>query len=157
MALVLGTTYENTFYSYVLKPIRKKLQAEYVPQKVYISPSITHADNLQVRLWGSSTTTEDEWTSAYQKRCEIDIVLYLIEKNPSEPFYELFYREAERMNECLFRNCKTLSTTVGSTTMTLIDGTVDETIYNDLDDEEAAIDGLNSVKISYSCLIEKQT
>ena len=155
MPLVKGSTYENVFYDFVLDGVRDLFISEFNSAKVYIAPEIIHADNFQIRIWGEEATTEDWGADYWQKEYSIDVFLYMIEKNPREPFYKQLYGDAERLYQVLFNN-QSLTKTVGSTTLTWINGSVGDISINDFEEEaEEEIDGLNVAKLSFSCRITR--
>ena len=104
MALVKGSTYENVFYEYVLDGVRDLFISEFNNAKVYIAPTIQHADNFQIRLWGTNATTEEWGVTGWQKEYNVEVVLYMIEKNAREPFYKQLYGDSERLYQVLHNN-----------------------------------------------------
>ena len=155
MALVKGSTYEGVFYDYVLDGVRDLFISEFNNAKVYIAPKILHPDNFQIRIWGPSASTNEWWAESWQKEYDVDVYLYMIEKNPREPFYKQLYGDAERLYQVLHNN-KTLSKTVGSTTLTWINGKADDLSINDFEEDEEDIDGLHVAKLSFNCLVERE-
>ena len=129
MALVKGSTYEGVFYDYVLDGVRDLFISEFNNAKVYIAPKILHPDNFQIRIWGPSASTNEWWAESWQKEYDVDVCLYMIEKNAREIFYKQLYGDAERLYQVLHNN-KTLSKTVGSTTLTWINGKADDLVIN---------------------------
>ena len=79
----------------------------------------------------------------------------MIEKNPREGFYKQLYGDAERLYQLLHNN-KTLSKTVGSTTLAWINGKIDDIEFNEFEEDEEDIDGLNVAKLSFNCLVERE-
>ena len=154
MALTKGSTYEGVFYDFVLDGVRDLFISEFNNTKVYIAPKISHADNFQIRIWGTEATTEDWGADYWRKEYSIEISLYMIEKNPREVFYKQLYGDAERLYQVLFNN-RSLTKTVGSTTLTWLNGQVDAIDINTFDDEEDEIDGLNVAKLSFSCVVTR--
>ena len=155
MALVKGSTYENVFYEYVLDGVRDLFISEFNNVKVYIAPKISHADNFQIRLWGTSATTEEWGVSGWQKEYNVDVVLYMIEKNASEPFYKQFYGDGERLYQVLHNNL-TLTKTVGSTTLSWINGKAGELVTDgEFEGDEEDIDGLHVARLPFSCFVER--
>ena len=155
MALVKGSTYEGVFYDYVLDGVRDLFISEFGNAKVYIAPKILHPDNFQIRIWGPSTSTNEWWAESWQKLYDIEVFLYMIDKNPGELFYKQLYGDSERLYQVLHNN-KTLSKTVASTTLTWINGKVDEIEYNDFEGDEEDIDGLNVARLTFNCLVERE-
>jgi len=155
MALVKGSTYEGVFYDYVLDGVRDLFISEFSNAKIYIAPKISHADNFQIRIWGPSASTNEWWAESWQKEYDVDIFLYMIEKNPREGFYKQLYGDAERLYQLLHNN-KTLSKTVGSTTLAWINGKIDDIDFNEFGEDEEDIDGLNVAKLSFNCLVERE-
>tara|TARA_R100001594_G_scaffold14555_3_gene31005 strand:+ start:10856 stop:11329 length:474 start_codon:yes stop_codon:yes gene_type:complete len=157
VALVKGSTYENVFYEYVLSGLKSIFNSEFTNSaKVYVAPEILYPDNFQIRLWGNSSSTNEFWQSGWQKEYDVDISLYMIEKNPQELFYKQLYQDSERLYQLLHNN-RTKSITVGSTTLTWIDANVSDVVINSFDGEEEDIDGLNTAKLSFTCLVERST
>jgi hypothetical protein len=154
MPLTKGSTYENVFYEFVLDGVRDLFISEFNNAKTYISPVLLHPDNFQIKIWGINTSTEDWGANSWQKEYNVEVALYMIEKNPREAFYKQFYGDSERLFQVLHNN-KTLSKTVGSTTLTWINGRVEEITYNEFEEEEEDIDGLNVARLPFSCLVER--
>ncbi len=154
MPLSKGSTYEGVFYDYVLDGIRDLFITEFNNAKIYIAPQISHADNFQIRIWGTSATTEEWGVQGWQKEYSVDVVLYMIEKNAREPFFKQLYGDAERLYQVLHNNTS-YTKTVGSTTLSWINGKVDEIEINELEGDEGDIDGLHTAKMEFSCLIER--
>ena len=155
MALVKGSTYEGVFYDYVLDGVRDLFISEFKNAKTYIAPKILHPDNFQIRIWGPSASTERWGAGFWQKEYNVDVFLYMIEKNASEPFYKQFYGDAERLYQVLHNN-KTLTKTVGSTTLTWINGKADELIINEFGEDEEDVDGLHVAYLSFNCLMDRE-
>ena len=151
----MAITYENIFFGFVLDPLRDMILAEYSGVKVYIAPEILHPDNFQVRIWGESAVTDEVWLNSWQKEYTSNVYLYLISKNPDEEFYKQLYADGERAYQ-LLQNNKTKSKTIGSTTLTWINGRAEDMIVNDLEGDEEDIDGLNVAKLTFTCLVEKE-
>ena len=78
----------------------------------------------------------------------------MIDKNPGEAFYKQLYGDSERLYQLLHNN-RTKAITEGSTTLTWINGEVEDIVYNDLDENESEIDGLNMAKLNFTCLVER--
>ena len=154
MALVKGSTYENVFYEYVLDGIRDLFITEFNNVKIYIAPTIQHADNFQIRLWGINATTEDWGVQGWQKEYNVEVVLYMIEKNPREPFYKQLYGDGERLYQVLHNNLS-LTKTVGSTTLSWINGKAGEVVFQEFEGDEAEIDGLHTARLPFSCLLDR--
>ena len=148
----MAVTYENVFFNYVLDPLRDLCIAEYAYGNIYIAPSILHQVPFSIRIWGLSVEKSEYVVDAHARVYNVEIALYMIEANPGEEFYKQFYNDGERLHQLLFENRAT-STTVGSTTLQWSDGSVNNMVINDLDDEEEAIEGLHSVKLDFSCNI----
>ena len=154
MGLVKGSTYDGVFYDFVLDGLRDLFIAEFSNSKVYIAPQISHADNFQIRLWGASSTEEDFGADFWQREYNVDISLYLIEKNAQEAFYKQFYGDAERLYQ-LINNNRSLTKTVGSTQLTWLGGQISDIDINDFEAEEEDIEGLNVARLSFSCFITR--
>ena len=82
------------------------------------------------------------------------MLLIKIEKNAREPFFKQLYGDAERLYQVLHNNTS-YTKTVGSTTLSWINGKVDEIEINELEGDEGDIDGLHTAKMEFSCLIER--
>ena len=154
MALAKGSTYDNVFYDFVLSPLKNLFKDEFASSAVYIHPEIKNKGNFEIKLWGSGATTEDRRQQAWAKIYIISVEIYLREANPNEKFYEILYLRAERAYQLLFNNI-TKETTVGSTTLTWIDGEVGEMLINEFNEGEEEIDGLNKITLDFSCIIER--
>tara|TARA_R100000734_G_C3308990_1_gene99631 strand:- start:969 stop:1439 length:471 start_codon:yes stop_codon:yes gene_type:complete len=152
MPLVKGSTYDGVFYDYVLDGIRDLFISEFGNAKVYIAPEISHADNFQIKLWGPSSTTEETGADFWQREYNVDIALYMIEKNAREAFYKQFYGDVERLYQVLHNN-RTLTKTVNSKSLTLLAGEVSDIDINDFQGDEDNIDGLNVARLSFSCFV----
>ena len=113
----MAVTYENVFYDFVLDPLRDLFISEYNYGKIYISPQIIHNDPFSIRIWGNNGETSEYLNNAWQKQYNIEIALYLIEKNVSENFYKQFYSDIERIYQLLFTNGKSKSTLLEKSTI----------------------------------------
>ena len=149
----MAVTYENVFYDYVMDPLRDLFIAEYNYGKIYIAPQIIHQDPFSIRIWGDSAETSEYMASTWHKQYNLEISLYEIEKNPNEAYYKQFYNDIERVYQLLFKNAKTKTTTIGSTTHTWIDGICEEHTINDFQEGEEEIDGLNVAKFIFNCKV----
>jgi len=152
--LVKGTTYENVWFSFVLDSYRDILNTEFKGTKIYISPIINKLDNFQIKIWGSMAETVDFAQDSWNKQYTTDINIYFINKNPSEQFYDQFYGDIEKAYQVLSNNIS-ISKTVGSTTLGIIAGQVEEITINEFDAIEEEIDGLNVAKFSHTCFVER--
>ena len=148
----MAITYENVFYDYCLDPLRDLFIAEYNYGKIYIAPEILHKDPFSIRLWGGETSTDQYVASGWQKQYEVEIVLYSIDMNPGEKYYQQLYRDAERIYQLLFNN-KAKETTVNSVTHSWIDGVCEGFEINDFADDEEDIEGLNLARFNFNCKI----
>ena len=148
----MAITYENVFFNFVLDPLRDLFISEYAYGNIYIAPSILHQDPFSIRIWGLSAEKSEYVVDGHARVYNVEVALYLIEANPGEEFYKQFFNDGERVHQLMFEN-KTTSTTVGSTTLQWSDGSVNNMVINDLDDEEEAIEGLHSVILDFSCNI----
>ena len=162
----IGSGYHNVFYEWVLLGLKSTINNEFKGVEAYIAPEIKPGSPpFSIRIWGSSADLENESTQQWQKRYNIDVCLYSIEKNASERFYQQFYADSERMWQLLFNN-KTLTITQDSDTsggavsvsksFTWIGGTVGSIEYNEYEGEEDDIDGLHKVSLDFSCLVERE-
>lgn len=153
MPLTEGTNYSNVFFDFVLNPLKKKIQEEFIGANVYIGEEFVDKGSISIRLFGISAETEQEWTGEWQKRFTVEIALYCkFSDNMSEKDYKQFYSDSERLYQLCF-NEKTLTTTIDSTSLTWIEGKADEIAYNDLDDAEEEVNGLNKADFDWSCLV----
>ena len=151
-----GLGYHNVFYEYVLSGLKSALNNEFNGAMVYIAPELKKNNSpFSIRIWGESSSTEDEWATSWQKEYSITISMYSIEKNANEHFYKQFYADAEHIYQLLF-NKKTLTITVGSKSFTWINGTVSETVINDYEENEIEVDGLNVARFDFTCLVERE-
>ena len=158
MALNIDSTYQNIFYDYVLDDIRDTLVTEFgASARVYISPEIKYQTNLQVRIWGTSSEETDRITSSmWQKRYNVDIVVYSVNKNTDERFYKQFYQDSERVYQLLWNNYKgAKQVTVSSTALTLLDGNVESIEYL-IGDEDDEVDGLHQAIITFNILVNRE-
>ena len=155
MPLALNTTYENVFYDVVLDGIRDILIAEFNYGKIYIAPELKYKDSFSIRIWGTNSDTEYMIQQEWKKRYNVDIVVYFIEQNPSESFYKQIYQDSERVFQVLFNN-QTKTITVGGRDFTWIAAEIDEVTINSDEETEEEVDGLHSVNMSFSCLVNRE-
>ena len=148
----MAITYTNVFWNFVLDPLRDLMVSEYAYGNIYIAPAIIHQVPFSIRVWGNSVDTLEYSIESSLRQHNIEVALYMIEANPDENFYKQFYNDGERVHQLMFEN-KTTSTTVGSTTLQWSDGSVNDMVINDLTTDEAAISGLHSIKLDFSCNI----
>ena len=148
----MAVSYENIFFDYCLDPLRDLFIAEYNYGKIYIAPQILHKDPFSIRIWGSETSTHQYVASGWQKQYDVEVVLYSIEANPGEKYYQQLYRDAERIYQLLFDN-KAKATTVNSISRSWIDGVCEGFTINEYEDEEEDISGLNLARFNFNCKI----
>ena len=156
MSLVLNTTYENVFYDVVLDGLRDILISEYRYGKIYIAPEIKYQDPFSIRLWGTDANTEIFTATEWQKQYNVEIVMYFIEQNPTERFYKQVYQDAERLNQLIFNN-QTKTITVDSREFVWLSGEIESIEVNAENEVEEDIKGLNSVLLSFSCLVSRES
>ena len=150
----MAITYENVFFNFVIDPLRDTLRSEYTGIKVYVAPEIDikYNANVSMRLWGTSAEKSEYVVDGHARVYSVEIALYMMQMNPNETFYKKLYNDGERLHQLIFEN-KIKSTTVGSTTLQWSDASVNSMVINDLDDAEAEVEGLHSVKLDFSCNI----
>ena len=150
----MAITYENIFFNFVLDPLRDMIQSEYSGMKVYVAPEIDikYKASVSMRLWGTGAEKSEYVVDAHARVYNVDIALYMMQMNPNETFYKKLYNDVERLHQLIFEN-KTKKTTVGSTTLQWSDGAINGMVINHLDDVEADVEGLHSVKLDFSCNI----
>ena len=156
MSLVLNTTYENVFYDVVLDGLRDILISEYRYGKIYIAPEIKYQDPFSIRLWGTDANTEIFTATEWQKQYNVEIVMYFLEQNPTERFYKQVYQDAERLNQLIFNN-QTKTITVDSREFVWLSGEIEAIEVNAENEVEEDIKGLNSVLLSFSCLVSRES
>ena len=150
----MAITYENIFFNCVIDPLRDIMQTEYSGMKVYVAPEIDTKFNASVsmRLWGTSAEKSEYVVDAHARVYNVDIALYMMQMNPGETFYKKLYNDGERLHQLIFEN-KTKSTTVGSTTLQWSDASINDMVVGDMDEAEAEIEGLHTIKLDFSCNI----
>ena len=148
----MAVSYENIFFDYCLDPLRDLFITEYDYGKIYIAPKILYKDPFSIRIWGAETSTSQYVAASWQKQYEVEIVLYNIELNPGENYYQQLYKDAERIYQLLFNN-KAKSTTVNSVAHSWIDGVCEGFVINEYDDDEEEIEGLNLARFNFNCKI----
>ena len=150
----MAITYENIFFNFVLDPLRDMMQSEYTGLKVYVAPEIDTKikANVSMRLWGTSAEQFEYVVDAHSRVYNAEIALYMIQMNPNETFYKKLYNDGERLHQLIFEN-KTKKTTVGSTTLQWADASINNMIIGDLDEVEAEVEGLHTIKLDFSCNI----
>ena len=150
----MAITYENIFFDFVLDPLRDMMRSEYTGMTVYVAPTIEtkYSANVSMRLWGTNAEKSEYVVDGHSRVYNVDVALYVMQMNPNERFYKKLYNDGERLHQLIFEN-KTKKTTVGSTTLQWSDGSIENMIINDLDDEESEIEGLHTIKMEFSCNI----
>ena len=152
MALVLGTTYDNIWFNVVIDKIRDVIVTDRNYSNAYISPIYQDKGSYSVRIWGNSAETVQYVASEWNKRYELEIVLYEVSPSPNEIFYKTFYSDIERLYQVLFNN-RVNSVTSDGNTYKYSDGQVGDITINDLTEAEEAVDGLHSATITFSCSV----
>tara|TARA_Y100000310_G_C20492068_1_gene719726 strand:- start:139 stop:612 length:474 start_codon:yes stop_codon:yes gene_type:complete len=156
----MAITYTNIFWNFVLDPLRDILISEYAYGNIYIAPTILHQVPFSIRVWGNSVDTLDYTIESSLRQHNIEVALYMIESNPGEEFYKQFFNDGERLHQLLFENKTNSTTSVNSAgtsiTREWLGGIVDSTTINDLTTEEAAIEGLHSIKCDFNCKLMTQ-
>ena len=148
----MALSYDNIFYDYCLDPLRDLFITEYNYGKIYIAPEILHKDPFSIRIWGKETSTHQYVATGWQKQYDVEIVLYSIESNPGEKYYQQLYRDSERIYQLLFNN-KAKETTVNSVSRSWIDGVCEGFEINEYDNDEDEIEGLNLARFNFNCKI----
>ena len=149
MALIQGTSYDDVYWTNVLKKVQEIIIVEFTFGKVYIAPQIHSPEPFSIRIWGPGATTEEVFSDAWHKVYQVNICLYVIEKNPSEEFFKSFYSYTERLYQLLFNNIS-ISGTLG-----WYNGVANDIVYNELDATEEAIDGLNKAEIDFTSTVNR--
>ena len=145
MALIQGTSYDDVYWTNVLKKVQSIIVAEFTYGKIYIAPDIKTQDPFSIRIWGTNTETDILFADAWHKTYSVDISMYMIEKNPSETFYKRFYSDTERLYQLLSNNIS-ISGTLG-----WWNGVTNDIAYNELETNEEEIDGLNKAGFNFTC------
>ena len=150
-----ATQYDNLVYTYLLKPMKDLLLETYRPSPVYISPVMMNmSSDVHIRLWSPSSTLISIYSdSGFTRRYEMDIVMYHVNRNPNENFWEYVLRETERTNQILVNNHAYDSSDGSSSVTSWYEGEVEEILINDVPDED--VEGLISVNIQFSCNINR--
>ena len=150
----MAITYENIFFNFVIDPLRDIMQTEYSGITIYVAPEIAlkYTASTSMRLWGTSAAKSEYVVDAHARVYNVDIALYIKHMNPNEIFYKKLYNDGERLHQLIFEN-KTTSTTVGSTTLQWSDASINDMVINDLDEAEADVEGLHTIKLDFSCNI----
>ena len=155
MPLALNTNYENVFYDVVLDGVRDLLITEWNYGKIYIAPELKYKDPFSIRLWGTEAETEIFNASEWQKTYNVEIFMYHINTSPTEIFYKQIYQDAERLNQVIFNN-QTKTITVGGRAFTWIAAEIITMDINPEDETEENVEGLHSVNLSFSCLVNRE-
>ena len=150
----MAITYENVFFYFVLDPIRDIIQSEYKGMQVYVAPQISdkYRANVSVRLWGTSADKFEYVVDGHSRVYNVDIALHMMQMNPNEAFYKKLYNDGERLHQLIFEN-KTKQTTVGSTALQWADASINNMAIGEMDEAEAEIEGLHTIKLDFSCNI----
>ena len=146
MALIKGTSFDDVYWTTVLKNVQTILYSEFTYGKIYIAPEIQHIEPFTIRLWGPLADTEALMAIEWHKTYTVDVSIYSIEKNPTEKFYEQLYIDSERVYQSLFDNT---TSTVGNGWW---DGKVGSITYNEYEGNEAEIDGLQKISMDFTCV-----
>jgi hypothetical protein len=149
MALVQGTGYDDVYWTNVLKKVQEIIVGEFTYGKVYIAPQIEHPGPFSIRIWGPGANTEEVFSDAWHKVYQVNICMYMIEKNANENFYKRFYSDTERLYQLLFNNIS-ISGTLG-----WYNGVPNDIVYNELDSNEEDIDGLNKAEFDFTCIVNR--
>ena len=152
MALILGTTYDNIWFNVVIDKIRDVITTDRNYSNAYISPTYKENGSYSVRIWGNSADTVQYVANEWNKRYELEIVLYEIIPSADEQFYKTFYADIERLYQVLFNN-RVNSVTSDGNTYKYSDGQVGDITINDLTEAEEAVDGLHSATFTFSCSV----
>ena len=156
MPLALNTDYENVFFDVVLDGLRDILISEYNYGKIYISPEIKHNEPFGIRLWGTESNDEVFTVREWQKRYEVDIIMYHLESNPDESFYKQYYQDSERLHQIIHNN-QTKTITIDGRSYTWLSAEIDNIEYNSDEEAEEDIKGLHSINHSFSCLVSRES
>tara|TARA_Y100000401_G_scaffold47994_1_gene37171 strand:+ start:6281 stop:6760 length:480 start_codon:yes stop_codon:yes gene_type:complete len=153
MALQLNAAsgYDDVYWTNVLKKVQTVIQDSTSYGNIYIAPQVQNTAAQSIRIWStnsfSETLKETEWTRLY----EVNICLYMITQNRSERFYKTFYEQSEILYQIMVNN-DSVDGALG-----WYNGQVDDIIYNDLNEIEFAVDGLNKASFNFSCYVTRAT
>ena len=158
MALTLGSTYFNSFWDFILDPIKTKIDAEFANGNSYISPKYLEVGNFCIRIWGNESETENYVAAGWDRSYDVDIVFYYLEANPTldtEVFYKHILSDAERCYQMLFNECKAIMTSKvydgGTITRGLYNGVCESFVINEFQGEEESVDNLTTVTFKFTC------
>jgi len=154
MALVLNSTYQNVGFDYILDGIRDLLVTEFNYGKIYISPELKSNDPFQVKLWISSSSTEEYNATAWTKSYDVEIDIYMIDSNHDENTYKQLHQDTERIYQVLFNNAHK-DITVGSVAMQWYNGIAEDIEINSFKGEEEEVEGLLKSTINFTCFISR--
>mgnify|MGYP003646411598 FL=1 len=154
MALTLNSTYQNVGFDYILDGIRDLLVTEFNYGKIYISPELKFNDPFQVKLWISSSSTEEYNATAWTKSYDVEIDIYMIDSNHDENTYKQLHQDTERIYQVLFNNAHK-DITVGSVAMQWYNGIAEGIEINSFKGEEEEVEGLLKSTINFSCFISR--
>ena len=152
----MAVTYENIIYDYIMIPLKSIISDDYSDSRpIYISPDIDTKSNFSIRLWPGEILTHNYTADSWTKQYDIEISVYMIDPGRKGQFIKQFFRESERIYQVLFDNAKAKSTTANSTARAWYDGQVENIIFNEYNDEEAEIEGLNVARINFNCKLNR--
>ena len=154
MALTLNSTYQNVGFDYILDGIRDLLVTEFNYGKIYIGPELKFNDPFQVKLWISSSSTEEYNATAWTKSYDVEIDLYMIDSNHDENTYKQLHQDTERIYQVLFNNAHK-DITVESVSMQWYNGIAEDIEINSFKGEEEEVEGLLKSTINFSCFISR--
>jgi len=149
MALVLDTSYNNFFYTYVIVELRSMITTDRA-WTVYISPDYKDHGSYSIRLWGSSAETDVILANEWRKLYNVVIALYSTGEDGDEAFYEQFYSDSERLYQLLYNNTEN-----GAASYPWHDGVIGDVSYDEFEGDEDAVDGLHVARFSFSCRISR--
>ena len=148
------SSFDNVFYTNVLKELRSIISTEFAGRKVYINPiKDSDSSEFSVRIWGLSSELDEQYAGleGWRRRYNTEIVAYFKIQKANDLVWEQFFRDTERLQQVLYNNTKI----DGSNNLGWYEGNVTEMeigYEEDLEDEN-----LYLVRFEFSCRINRHS
>ena len=150
-----ATSFDNVFYTHVLKEIQSLLRAEFPGRKTYIGPAKEDdTSTWSCRIWGLMSELDEQYAGleGWRRLYTSEILIYFSQDKFNEQAYEQMFRDTERLQQILYNN----TVIDGSNNLGWFDGNV---VSMDIADqsEDLDYDGLMSIRFEFSCRINRHS
>ena len=147
-------SFNNVFYTHVLKELESLVRAEFSGRKTYIGP-VKDNDNAEfsVRIWGIGSELDEQYAGleGWRRKYDSEIVIYYKADDPNDLFWEQMFRDTERLQQILYNN----TVITGSNNLAWFECNVTDMIIGE--DEDLEDENIFIVRFEFSCRINRHS